>query len=121
MCRITGVQILQRQGVRFLMPFPQWGYNKNIIFNGTFSLVFDIWTLNSQTAYIGIIISYINSDFELIYKLISFEELIERYISIYIYYKFRNILKDRPALNFLNIKAEFIIFFLLYIKKFNLK
>ena len=87
---------------------------QNIIFNGTFSLVFDIWTLNSQTAYIGIIISYINSDFKLIYKLISFEELKERYTGIYIYYKFRNILKDYPALNFSNIKRYIYIFFLLF-------
>ena len=43
----------------------------NIQTLGRFSLVFDIWTANTQTAYFGVIISYINADFELKYQLIG--------------------------------------------------
>ena len=61
---------------------------RNVVNKGLFSLVFDIWTSSSQNSYLGIILSYIDSDFNLIYKLISFEELLEAYTSLNIYTEF---------------------------------
>ena len=61
---------------------------RNIVNKGLFSLVFDIWISSSQNGYLGIILSYIDSDFNLIYKLISFEELLEAYTSLNIYTEF---------------------------------
>jgi hypothetical protein len=46
-------------------------FNENIKSHGKFSLTFDIWTSNTQTAYLGIINTYINSNFQLQYKLIG--------------------------------------------------
>jgi hypothetical protein len=45
--------------------------NENIQSNRLFSLTFDIWTSNSQTAFLGIILFYIDFDFNLNYKLLS--------------------------------------------------
>ena len=46
-------------------------FQRNIATNGQFSLAFDIWTLTTQIAYMGVILSYIDKDFKLIYKLIG--------------------------------------------------
>ena len=43
----------------------------NIRILGQFSLSFDIWTIKNQISYLNIIISYINVDFKLIYRLIG--------------------------------------------------
>ena len=67
---------------------------QNIASNGTFSLSFDIWTSNTQTAYIGIIIIYINSDFQLTYRLIGFDELTESHTGLYLYTEFFNIISQ---------------------------
>ena len=49
--------------------------NSNLVDNinslGTFSLTFDIWTSNNQIAFIGIILIFIDKNFNLIYKLIG--------------------------------------------------
>jgi hypothetical protein len=49
--------------------------NSNLVDNinslGTFSLTFDIWTANNQDCFLGLILIYINSKFELIYQLIG--------------------------------------------------
>jgi hypothetical protein len=45
----------------------------------------------------GVIISFIDSDFNLTYKLIGFEEITDRYTSLNIFNCFLNILK--PYLN----------------------
>ena len=60
----------------------------NIESNGTFSLIFDLWTSNNQNAYFGIILAYINTDFKLKYKLIGFEYLTESNTAEYIYTEF---------------------------------
>jgi len=60
----------------------------NIESNGTFSLIFDLWTSNSQDAYFGIILAYINNNFKLKYKLIGFEYLTESHTADYIYNNF---------------------------------
>jgi len=41
----------------------------------------------------GVIISFINPEFNLVYKLIGFKELIDRYIGLNIFECFLNILK----------------------------
>ena len=46
-------------------------FDLNMKTYGSFSLTFDIWTSNIQIVYLGIIVSYIDSDFKLNYKLIS--------------------------------------------------
>ena len=72
---------------------------RNIESNGTFSLIFDLWTSNNQDAFFGIILSYINSDFKLKYKLIGFEHLTESHTAEYIYNEFLQILKSYKFLN----------------------
>lgn len=67
---------------------------QNIVSNGSFSLTFDIWTSNTQTSYIGIIITYINSNFQLIYRLIGFDELTESHTGLYLYTEFFNIISQ---------------------------
>lgn len=37
----------------------------------TFCLTFDIWTSMAQTGYLGLIINYIDKDFNLVYKLLG--------------------------------------------------
>jgi predicted PurR-regulated permease PerM len=44
---------------------------ENINSLGSFSLTFDIWTASNQDSFLGLILIYINSNFELIYKLIG--------------------------------------------------
>lgn len=56
---------------------------ENIKSLGTFSLTFDIWTSNSQTAFLGIILAYISPDFKLEYKLIGIS-FFSYYIIFYI-------------------------------------
>ena len=43
----------------------------NVESSGTFCLTFDIWTSVAQTAYLGLIINYIDKDFNLVYKLLG--------------------------------------------------
>lgn len=38
---------------------------------GTFSLTFDVWTATMQTSFIGVTLSYIESDMNIIYKQIG--------------------------------------------------
>lgn len=44
---------------------------RNIKQNGSISVTFDLWSSNALNSYIGVIITYINPEFELIYKLIG--------------------------------------------------
>jgi hypothetical protein len=75
----------------------------NIKNNGKFSVIFDIWTSNSQTAFMGVIISFIDSNFNLIYKLIGFEEIIDRHTGLNIFNSFLNILNPYPSITLSNI------------------
>jgi hypothetical protein len=74
----------------------------NIESNGTFSLIFDLWTSNNQNAYFGIILAYINTDFKLKYKLIGFEYLTESHTAEYIYVEFLRILTNYKFLNIIS-------------------
>ena len=47
------------------------GLKANTESHGTFYLTFDIWTSTAQTAYLGLIINYIDKDFNLVYKLLG--------------------------------------------------
>ena len=81
----------------------------NIKTNGKFSVVFDIWTSNNNTAYLGIIICFIDSEFNLIYKLIGFDILSESHTGIYIFNEFKNSLNLYPTLTLNNIQ-RYVIF-----------
>jgi len=72
---------------------------RNILNKGLFSLTFDIWTSSSQKSYLGIILSYIDNDFNLIYKLIGFEELLEVHSGLNIYTEFINIINSYQELS----------------------
>lgn len=50
---------------------------------GTFCLSFDIWTSNTQTGYLGLIINFINKDFKLVYKLLGKVLIIYYYLLLY--------------------------------------
>ncbi len=76
---------------------------KNLENNGLFSLTFDIWTSLTQTSYMGVIVTYIDSNFILNYKLIGFDELNESHTGLYIHEKFTNILNQYEHLNINNI------------------
>ena len=82
----------------------------NIETNGSFSIVFDIWTSNSETAYIGVIISFIDSDFNLNYKLIGFEEITDRHTGFNIVNCFLNIVKPYSTITFSTISRYVFIF-----------
>jgi hypothetical protein len=56
---------------------------ENIKSLGSFSLTFDIWTASNQDNFLGLVLIYINSDFELIYKLIG--KLFISFIYLFIY------------------------------------
>jgi hypothetical protein len=47
----------------------------------------------------GVVISYINTDFDLIYKLIGFQEINDIYTGLNIFNCFLNILTDFPSIN----------------------
>jgi hypothetical protein len=77
---------------------------RNVENNGLFSTTLDIWTSKvNQTPYLGIIITYIDIDFKLNYKLIGFDELTDAHSGKYIYNEFINILTDYPSLPINNI------------------
>jgi hypothetical protein len=44
---------------------------ENIVSLGSFSLTFNIWTSNSSTSFLRVIIIFIDSNFKLNYKLIG--------------------------------------------------
>jgi hypothetical protein len=74
--------------------------------NGQFSITFDTWTSKSQTAYLGTILIYINTDFELQYKLIGFQELNESHTGLFLYNIFTDILNLYiPYLDYRNITS----------------
>lgn len=108
-------------------------FQQNIETNGRFSITFDIWTTNA-ISYMGIIIAYINSDFNLNYKLIGklllliynfstinlyylgFEYLENYYIGIYLYDEFIKLLNQFNSLNLNNIFRYIILIYLKLIK-----
>lgn len=89
---------------------------ENITSNGKFSFSFDIWTSNSNTAYMGVIVSYINSEFQLIYKLIGFKELKERHTGLILFEEFLKSIKSYPSITFNSIFRYITsILFIIYI------
>ena len=54
----------------------------NLESHGRFCLTFDIWTSRAQTGYLGLVINYIDKDFNLVYKLLGIYTLI-LIISVY--------------------------------------
>lgn len=78
-------------------------------------LIFNIWTSNIQSNYIAILISYINSNSKLIYKLIAFYELKELEISTYLYNKVISIINIYLNINYKNIMRYIISFLFSYI------
>ncbi|KAH6957701.1 hypothetical protein BKA56DRAFT_202435 [Ilyonectria sp. MPI-CAGE-AT-0026] len=97
---------------------------ENISTFGTFSLTFDIWTSKTQIAYLGIILIFIDKDFNLIYKLMGFNQLIESHTGLYIYKEFKNSLIPYPAIQdntifrilLLEIMQQIIIHLFLYLR-----
>lgn len=98
---------------------------------GSFSITFDIWTSNNQNSYLGIVLIYINSNFELKYKLIGiyfiifiysfiinillgFIELLESHTGIYIFQQFNKALEQYPYLLNINNIFRYVILFYLY-------
>jgi hypothetical protein len=75
---------------------------------GTFSIIFNIWFLKSNISFIGVIVSFIDSEFNLNYKLIGFEDLTINHTGIYIFEEFENII-----ISFLSIKLENIFRYVL--------
>src|SRR6266566_4463937 len=94
--------ILEKTYFEYLSIFNQQ-IQQNIDNNGSFSITFDIWTANTQTSYLGIILIYIDNNFHLNYRLIGFEELSESHTGLYIYNKFVNILNIYSNFNLNNI------------------
>ncbi|KAK0672243.1 ribonuclease H-like domain-containing protein, partial [Cercophora samala] len=66
---------------------------------GTFCLTFDLWTSKANDSYLGMILSYIKPDFELVYKLLTFEELINNHTGLYIYEEFQRSLEAYPGID----------------------
>src|SRR5262249_57248483 len=76
--------------------------------SGTFSLIFDIWTSNNLNSFFGIILSYINTDFKLRYKLIGFHNLTENHTGLYLYNEFINILNEYQCLNVITTNSNIL-------------
>lgn len=70
---------------------------------GTFSITFDIWTARDQNAYLGLILSYIDPDFNLVYRLVSFELLDESHTGIYINTAILKALEPYPSIDYSSI------------------
>lgn len=63
----------------------------------------------------GIILSYINSEFQLIYKLIGFNELKERHTGLILFQEFQKAIKSYPSITFNSIFRYLNLFTLKYL------
>jgi hypothetical protein len=97
--------ILENTYKRYFSVFLQQ-IQQNIKNDGSFSLTFDIWTSNSQTAFMGIILTFIDIDFKLQYKLIGFNELTESHTGLYIFEEFTKLLNEYNIKNILTITRD---------------
>ncbi|RKF84220.1 hypothetical protein GcM1_136001 [Golovinomyces cichoracearum] len=76
---------------------------RNIDTSGTLSLTFELWTSRNQDTYIGIILSFIDTDFDLVYKLINFGFITESYTGKYVYTSFVKAIKPYLFITLKNI------------------